>query len=529
MLESLQTFALVLFIMLVTLPALYGVRLFVLAVLTHRQRARVMAEQAEIVARYQRETPPEQWPRVTTQIPLYNEVSVARRVLEAVARMNYPRDRHEIQVLDDSTDETRRIVDRVASELRARGHDIKIVRRPNREHYKAGALAYATPLASGEYIAIFDADFVPGREFLRQMIPLIATRPDVGCVQGRWGHLNGKDSWITEALALGIDGHFGVEQTGRAWNGLLFNFNGTAGIWRRSTIEDPRVGGWNGDTITEDLDLSYRTQLAGWKMCYCVNEVAPAEIPDHVDALKAQQRRWATGSIQTARKLLPKVWGSKQLTLMQKIESSVHLTQYVVNVFMVLAVALGRTLLWFLPVERYGALLSFSSLICLLAAVASWTAYGYARVSLGGSIRPMHLLKLIVLGLGLSVNNTVAVLVGLAQNGGEFVRTPKSGARGVKNSPATRAIPYSAIRSRLWMIELGIGAFCFFQWLWFLRQDNYVGGTFLLLYAIGLFTLGWSSRPRENKRPPRRPLRARKPRYQPARDTLGETVLPADA
>ncbi|HMQ14365.1 MAG TPA: glycosyltransferase [Phycisphaerae bacterium] len=529
MLESLQTLALVIFVVVVVVPALYGIRLFVLAVMTHRCRARVVAEQAATIARYRRETPDSAWPRVTTQVPLYNEVTVARRVLEAVARMDYPRDRHEIQVLDDSTDQTCKIVERVAAELRAAGHDIKIVRRPDRAHYKAGAMAYATPLASGEYIAIFDADFIPGRQFLRQLVPLIATRPDVACVQGRWGHLNGRDSWITEALALGIDGHFGVEQTGRAWNGLLFNFNGTAGVWRRSAIEDPRVGGWQGDTITEDLDLSYRAQLAGWKMLYCPGEVAPAEIPDSVDALKAQQRRWATGSMQTARKLLPRVWASPRLTLIQKLESSVHLTQYAVNVFMVLAVALGRTLLWFVPVERYTALLSWSSLVCLLAAGASWTAYCYGRISLGGSVGPMHLLKLIVLGLGLSINNTVAVLVGLLQKGGEFVRTPKSGTRGGEARGSVAGSPYAAIRSRLWMVELAVGAFCLVQWLWFLRQDNYVGGTFLLLYAIGLFCLGWASRPRDSKRPPARPLRAPKPRYQPARDAVADTILPADA
>lgn len=474
------------------LPGIYGLHLYVLMFLAHRRRRSVRSRQHEIVERFQRQTPEDQWPRVTTQLPLYNEIAVAQRVIEAAARMDYPADRHEIQVLDDSTDETRQIVDQTCARLRDEGLNVVIVRRPNRDNYKAGALEYGLARASGEYIAVFDADFVPNPGFLRRMIPLIATQQDAGCAQGRWGHLNADESWITESLSLGIDGHFGVEQGARSWNGLLLNFNGTGGIWRRAAIDDPRVGGWQGDTLTEDLDLSYRAQLAGWKVVYCLDEICPAEIPANVDGLKTQQRRWATGSIQTARKLLPSVWRSR-LTLIQKLEATFHLTQYSVNLFMLLMALLGRPLLWLVPADRYQHWLMWSWWLILIAAAAPSLAYVYARWSLGGGLTgPVRIFKLIVLGLGLSLNNACAVLAGLVQRGGEFVRTPKTGSHG-----RTRARPsYGHLHSRLWIYELLLGAFCLFQWLYFLKPDYYVGGTFLLLFAIGLFKLGWASRPR---------------------------------
>jgi len=497
--DAFETTCLVLFVLLMLLPGFYGVHLYVLMLLAVRRRRSERRRQRAVVRRYQRHTPEHAWPVVTTQIPLYNELPVVRRVLEAVAAMDYPAGRHEIQVLDDSTDGTRAVVDRLCAALRARGHDVKVIRRPERTHYKAGALANGLRTARGELIAVFDADFVPDRGFLRRMVPLLAAQPQVGCVQARWGHLNASESWITESLALGMDGHFGVEQPARAWNGLLLNFNGTAGVWRREAIEDPRVGGWSGDTITEDLDLSYRAQLAGWKIEYRLDEVAPAEVPADANALKAQQRRWATGSIQTARKLLPCVWRSN-LSIWQKLEATIHLTQYSVNVWMLLMALYGRTLLWLVPPERYQDFLTISWVLILFAAAAPSISYIYARWAVGGGLAgPMRILRLIALGFGLSVNNTVAVLTGLVQRGGEFVRTPKTGTDGRR--PVRRAM-YSALRSRLWMAELLIGAFCLYQWLYFLREDHYVGGTFLLLYAIGLLAMGWRSRPETLRRLP---------------------------
>ncbi len=493
----LQTVALCIFLILTIAPALYGVHMYALVLLTHRQRNAVRARQLELAERFCAAAKTDaDWPIVTTQIPLFNELHVARRVILAAANMDYPRGRHEVQVLDDSTDATRAVVDQVVDELRRRGHQISVVRRTERQHFKAGALAAGLKAARGEFIAIFDADFVPQAEFLRRMIPLLASQPQVGCVQGRWGHLNENDSWMTQALALGMDGHFGVEQSARAWNGLLLNFNGTGGVWRRSAIEDPRVEGWQGDTLTEDLDLSYRAQLAGWRIEYVADEVCPAEIPADAGALKSQQRRWATGSIQTARKLLPALWRSS-LSVVQKLEATLHLTQYSINVFMVLMVLLGRPLLWISGPERFGTFLWLSWILIGLAALAPSLAYVYARWSLGGgAVGLVGILKLMLLGMGLSLNNTVAVLAGLTQRGGEFVRTPKSGSRG---APAKTCV-YRVSSSRLWLAEILLGTFAFAQWLIFLPADHYVGGTFLLLFAIGLINLGLASRPRRGAR-----------------------------
>jgi cellulose synthase/poly-beta-1,6-N-acetylglucosamine synthase-like glycosyltransferase len=488
----LQELCVIAFCVLIFLPGFYGFHLLILGLLTRRRRMAVLAEQATRREQYRATVPDVSWPVVTTQIPLYNELVVARRVMRAVAAMDYPLGKHEIQVLDDSTDGTRELVDRVADELRSAGHDVQVVRRPTREHFKAGALSHGLRHARGELIAIFDADFVPPPDFLRRMVPLIASHPDAGCVQGRWGHLNASETWFTDAQSVGIDGHFGIEQPGRAWSGLLLNFNGTAGIWRREAIEDRRVGGWQGDTITEDLDLSYRAQIAGWKMLYCPDVVAPAEIPADVSALKVQQTRWATGQIQTARKVLPLLWRS-DLSFFQKLEGTIHLTQYFVNVFMLVAILFGRMFLLALPGERWAGVLSCVWVPCALAAAASWSAYMYGRWQLGGGlVGPLRLLRLITLGLGLSLTNTLAILAGMVRSGGEFVRTPKSGAGGARTGAAA---PYTALRSRLWVLEIVAGISCLGQWLWFLRADGYFGGTFLLLGGIGMLMLGWGSRP----------------------------------
>lgn len=480
------------------IPGIYGLHLYLLMFLSIWRRSSTRRAQAATITRFTRETPELKWPVVTTQIPLYNEVTVARRVIEAAARMDYPVGRHEVQVLDDSTDETRELVDQTVLELRARGYDVSVVRRPERTHYKAGALEHGLKFARGKYIAIFDADFVPDQQFLRKLVPLLEADPRAACAQGRWGHLNANENWITEGLALGIDGHFSVEQGARAWNGFLLNFNGTGGIWRREAIDDPRVGGWSGDTITEDLDLSYRAQLAGWRVIYCNDVVCPAEIPADVNALKSQQRRWATGSIQTARKLLPQVWKSP-ISLLQKLEATVHLTQYSVSVFMLLMAIFGRTLLWAVPAEKAATWLGVSSLIVLAGAAAPSIAYMYARWTISREVVGLvRLLKFILLGFGLAVNNGIAVLVGVVQRGGEFVRTPKSGASGQSRGRGQ----YAALRSRLWILEVALGLFCIVQWAAFLKADGYIGGSFMLLYAFGLIAMGLGTRRLSARRTP---------------------------
>lgn len=486
----LEVVCLAVFLLLIALPALYGFHLYLLTFLAWRRHGAARRAVQETIARYHHATPEDAWPIVTTQLPLYNELPVARRVIEAAARMDYPRGRHEVQVLDDSTDATRYVVDQTAAELRAAGFDVKVVRRPTRAEYKAGALAYGLQQARGELVAVFDADFVPDRGFLRRMVPLVMQSADVCVAQGRWGHLNAEENWITQALSLGLDMHFSIEQPARNWNGLLMNFNGTGGIWRRAAIEDPRVGGWKGDTITEDLDLSYRSQLAGWRMVYSVDEVCPAEIPADVRALKAQQRRWAIGITQTARKMLPRIWGSS-LTLAQKLQATVHLTQYAIAIPMVLIALFGRLLPLMLTGDKWPVWIQWLCSCFILAAIAPCVAYGYARYSIGGGIPgPMLILKLVLLGLGLCVNNALAVLTGIVQKGGEFVRTPKSGSIGDRSQRA-----YTSLRTRLWGIELALGLWCLAQWIYFLPVDG-PGGVFMLLYAMGLVLLGWGARPR---------------------------------
>src|SRR5262245_26641174 len=304
------------FVALLALAALGFHRIHLLRLLRRHRRRRsplapppVLPEAAEV-------------PFVTVQLPLYNEASVAPRLLEAVCRLEWPRDRLEIQVLDDSTDDTLAVVESLAARLRTEGTEVRVLHRARRDGYKAGALAAGLAEARGTLIAVFDADFVPGPEFLREVVPAFAD-PGVGMVQARWGHLNREHSWLTRVQALLLDGHFLVEHAARFRSGRFFNFNGTAGVWRRACIED--AGGWQRDTLTEDLDLSYRAQLAGWRFVFQDATIAPAELPVEVAAFKGQQHRWAKGSIQTARKLLPRILAAP-LPLAVRLEALLHLT-----------------------------------------------------------------------------------------------------------------------------------------------------------------------------------------------------------
>jgi cellulose synthase/poly-beta-1,6-N-acetylglucosamine synthase-like glycosyltransferase len=274
----------------------------------------------------------ERLPRVTIQLPIFNERYVVERLLEAVTRIDYPRDLLEIQVLDDSTDETRLVASRLVSEYTSAGFAISYQHRTTREGFKAGALAEGLKKASGEFVAIFDADFVPPPAILREMIHYF-TDPRVGVVQGRWTWINRQYSSLTEVEAILLDGHFVIEHGGRYLSGRFFNFNGTAGMWRRAAIED--AGGWQRDTLTEDTDLSYRAQLKGWKFIYDPRITCPSELPVEMNAFKSQQARWAKGLIQVGRKILPVVWRSEQ-PLFIKLEATFHLTANIAYPLMVL-------------------------------------------------------------------------------------------------------------------------------------------------------------------------------------------------
>lgn len=471
----------------------YGMHLYVLLLLFRRRRDPVRLRQAEIVEAYGSAQPQADWPVVTTQIPLFNEKDVSQRIIKAVAGFDYPPGRHEIQVLDDSTDETCGLVDDLVDRLRKSGTDICVIRRENREGYKAGALAYGLQRARGTYVAIFDADFIPPSDFLRRAVPLLEDAPDLACLQGRWAHTNRKESWITEAQALGIDGHFAIEQGARAWNGLMMNFNGTAGIWRAEAINDPKVGGWSGDTLTEDLDLSYRAQLAGWRIDYALDLACPAELPGTIEALKSQQRRWATGSIQVACKLLPRIWRGK-LSIGQKLEATLHLTHYSVALWMLLLALFARPMiLVFADGRLFTQWVWVVWWIILMSAFAPSLVYAYARYSLEGRWSGLRTIpSMMILGCGMCLNNSIAVLRGLVLHGGEFVRTPKSGSldRGSKSSS------YQVKQEKMWMFELLLGLYSLLSFLVYFTEFHRAFSLFLLLYAIGFLLIGWLSRPR---------------------------------
>ncbi len=479
--------------------AMYGLHLYVLLLLFRRREVAHRRRQREIIKDFPQRVPEDAWPVVTTQLPIYNESDVARRIIEATAAIDYPSGKHEIQVLDDSDDHTRGIVDRTVARLQCDGVDVKVVRRPARTAYKAGALAFGLQTARGAYVAIFDADFVPPVDFLRRAIPLLETKPDMACLQGRWAHLNREESWLTEAQALGIDGHFAIEQGARAWNHLMMNFNGTGGVWRKAAINDPQVGGWSGDTLTEDLDLSYRAQLAGWEIDYCFDLACPAELPGTITALKSQQRRWATGSIQVARKLLPRIWRGK-LSIAEKVEATLHLTHYSVAVWMLILALVARPmLLVYTDGKLFNRWFWIAWGVILISAVAPSMVYAYARYRLCGKWSGFRTIpSMMVLGCGLCVNNTIAVLRGLVMRGGEFVRTPKSGS----TTRTAKRSSYRVSNNVMWLVEIALGIYSLASFVLYFSEYHRAFSVFLLLYAIGFLLTGWLSRPQRAAKAP---------------------------
>jgi cellulose synthase/poly-beta-1,6-N-acetylglucosamine synthase-like glycosyltransferase len=361
-------------------------------------------------------------PLVTIQLPLFNEMYVVERLIDSVCEIDYPKDKLEIQVLDDSTDETVKITAKAVEQKRNEGFDIIHVRRPNREGFKAGALKEGLITAKGEFIAIFDADFIPDKNFLRKTLSFF-TDKNIGLVQTRWEHLNGDFSLLTKAQALALDGHFVIEQSVRNKAGFFINFNGTGGVWRKECIED--AGNWHADTLTEDLDLSYRAQLNGWRFVYLKDFTSPAELPSEINALKSQQFRWTKGAIETAKKILPLVWKSN-VPMRVKLQSTFHLTNNLVFPFILLAAILNVPLIYIKNSgshEIYFAILS----LFVLAFISSFIFYLYSQKDVRADWRKkIVLFPLFMAGsMGFAVNNSRAVIEGLLSRKSEFVRTPK--------------------------------------------------------------------------------------------------------
>ncbi|HMN24638.1 MAG: glycosyltransferase [Ignavibacteriaceae bacterium] len=359
---------------------------------------------------------------VTIQLPLYNEMYVIERLIDSVCEIDYPKDKLEIQVLDDSTDETTAIVAKAVEAKQELGFDIVHIRRGSREGFKAGALKEGMKIAKGEFIAIFDADFIPQKEFLMKTLAHF-TDEKVGMVQTRWEHLNGDYSIITKAQALALDGHFVIEQTVRNKSGFFINFNGTGGVWRKKCIED--AGNWHADTLTEDLDLSYRAQLIGWRFVFLKDFTSPAELPSEINALKAQQFRWTKGAVETAKKILPLVWRSK-VPLRVKLQSTFHLTNNLVFPFILLAAILNVPLIFIKNSGAHEVYFAIMSLF-VLAFVSSFLFYMYSQKDIRTDWRKrIVLFPLFMAGsMGLAVNNSRAVFEGLMNRKSEFVRTPK--------------------------------------------------------------------------------------------------------
>ncbi len=368
------------------------------------------------------------YPHVTVQLPVYNELYVVERLIDAVASFDWPKDKLEIQVLDDSNDETVELIEKKVKAWREKGVDIQQIRRIDRKGFKAGALQYGLSIAKGEFIPIFDADFVPDQDFLKRSIPHFEQDENIGVVQTRWGHINEDYSMLTKLQAFGLNTHFFVEQNGRSQGNHFLNFNGTAGIWRKRCIED--AGGWKADTLTEDLDLSYRAQLNGWKIYYTPDVVAPAELPAAMSAIKSQQYRWTKGAAETSKKLLPRVLKSN-LSFGTKFHATFHLLNSAVFICIVVTAILSVPVLFIRNLSDSWHLLMNISMIFLMGyvflAIFYWNGFKAERTGFWKTLKEFvpKMFMLLSVFLGLSVHNAMAVFEGLIGKKTPFVRTPK--------------------------------------------------------------------------------------------------------
>ena len=380
---------------------------------------------------------PSEIPYVTIQLPVFNELYVMERLLNNIAKLEYPREKLEIQVLDDSTDESVENTAKQIAELQKTGLDIQHIRRENRQGFKAGALKEGLKTAKGEFIAIFDADFLPKENWLLETVPYFKN-PKIGVVQTRWGHINRNYSTLTKIQAFALDAHFTLEQVGRNSQGHFINFNGTAGIWRKECIYD--AGNWEGDTLTEDLDLSYRAQLKNWKFKYLENVVTPAELPVVISAARSQQFRWNKGGAENFQKMLKRILTSKNIPLKTKIHGTLHLLNSSMFTCIFLVAILSIPMLYikneYAHLKIYFLVMSFFIISTLIFFICYWFMY---KKTYGGGM--LNFIKYIgaffaffSVAMGFSLHNTIAVLEGHLGKKSEFVRTPKFNIKSLKDS-----------------------------------------------------------------------------------------------
>jgi len=478
-LNSFDVFILVPYLTILSILAIYGIHRYHLVYLYLKHKNNVSKPKGRFEIK----------PRVTVQLPIYNEMYVVDRLVEAVCRIRYPQELLEIQVLDDSTDGTKEIAAACVEKHRALGFNIHHIHRTNRNGFKAGALENGLKLASGEFIAIFDADFIPAENFLEDVVDYFNDH-EVGMIQVRWGHINREYSLLTQVESVILDGHFMIEHGGRHLSGRFFNFNGTAGIWRRQTIES--AGGWEHDTLTEDTDLSYRAQLIGWKFLYLPHIVCPAELPVEMNSFKTQQSRWAKGLIQTAIKLLPRIMKS-DLPLKIKVEAFFHLTA---NIAYPLMIALSFLLLPAMIVRfnQGWFQMLYIDLTLWLASTASVSMFylvSQRELYPDWRTRLRYLPVLMSVGIGLSVSNSKAVMEALLGIQSTFKRTPKYRIESKKDRWVTKK--YLRGTGVLPVFELILGMYFAFVVLYAFMNANYPTIPFLMLFVIGFTYMGLMS------------------------------------
>jgi cellulose synthase/poly-beta-1,6-N-acetylglucosamine synthase-like glycosyltransferase len=471
-----ETLTLATYFFVLVILAVYGWHRYYLVYLYMKNKDRAPVPAGELPA----------LPVITIQLPIYNEMYVADRLIDAVCQIDYPRELLEIQVLDDSTDETTSVAEQAVRRNASKGIDITYLHRTDRSGYKAGALEAGLKVARGEFVAIFDADFIPTPDFLKRSVHFFSD-PGVALVQARWGHINQEYSLLTKIQAILLDGHFVLEHGGRNRAGLFFNFNGTAGIWRRSAITD--AGGWQHDTLTEDLDLSYRAQLKGWKFVFLQDLIAPAEVPVEMNSFKSQQHRWAKGSIQTCRKLLPRILSSN-LPLPIKAEAFFHLTaNFNYPLMCVLSVLMAPAMVIRYNMGLYEMLLIDVPLFfAATASVANFYMVCQRELHKDWITRAKYLPFLMSIGIGLAVNNTRAVFEAMFNRQSEFARTPKYRIEADADEWIGKKYRQSFVVQP--MIELTLGLYFTATVFYALATGIYGTLPFLVLFQIGFLYTG---------------------------------------